>query len=167
MISWIQTNLEKHLKWVFIALLAVIIVSFVFTIGAAPGIGEPDKQANPKEFYGFNINDQQTLERLQQGVVLQQILGTEPMMMGAARLEDRMLARAALLHLAKELQIPTPDELRLKDYIRKQPLFLDDAGQFNDAQYQQFLTWVKSNPQFNEATVATLIDENFQIGWVL
>ena len=39
MISWIQKYFQHHFRIIFAVLLAVTIISFIFTIGASPGIG--------------------------------------------------------------------------------------------------------------------------------
>ena len=44
MISWIQRSFQQHFRIIFGILLAVTIISFIFTIGASPGIG----RAGPK-----------------------------------------------------------------------------------------------------------------------
>ena len=44
MISWSQTILQKHNKWLFSILLVVIIIAFVFTIGNTPGIGSGNRR---------------------------------------------------------------------------------------------------------------------------
>jgi len=50
MISWIQRTFQQHFKTVFAVLLGLIIISFVFTIGAAPGIGRADRATLKREF---------------------------------------------------------------------------------------------------------------------
>ncbi len=54
MISWLQTNFQKHFRVLFIVLLGVIIVAFVFTIGAAPGIGDGRNQNRNIQFLETN-----------------------------------------------------------------------------------------------------------------
>ena len=39
MISWIQRYFQHHFRTIFTVLLGVTIISFIFTIGAAPGLG--------------------------------------------------------------------------------------------------------------------------------
>jgi peptidyl-prolyl cis-trans isomerase D len=39
MISWIQRTFQHHFRTIFAILLALTIISFIFTIGASPGIG--------------------------------------------------------------------------------------------------------------------------------
>ena len=55
MISWIQKYFQQHFKVMFAVLLGVIIISFVFTIGAAPGIGRADRRMIDREFFGYNL----------------------------------------------------------------------------------------------------------------
>ena len=53
MISWIQTIIQRHHKWFFGGLLIVIIVAFVFTIGAVPGIGNPNRSEYTRDFWAL------------------------------------------------------------------------------------------------------------------
>src|SRR5438046_1492952 len=55
MISWIQRTFQQHFKAVFIGLLAITIASFIFTIGAAGGIGRADRTVLKREFFGYNL----------------------------------------------------------------------------------------------------------------
>jgi len=43
MISWIQKYFQHHFRVIFAVLLGVVIIAFVFTIGAAPGIGGAER----------------------------------------------------------------------------------------------------------------------------
>ena len=79
MISWIQTIIQRHHKWLFGALLIVIIVAFVFTVGAVPGIGNPNRSEYTRNFLGFNLSSQQVQQELVRGVELTAILtGRDP-----------------------------------------------------------------------------------------
>ncbi|HLP25625.1 MAG TPA: peptidyl-prolyl cis-trans isomerase, partial [Acidobacteriota bacterium] len=59
MISWIQTYFQKHFRTVFAVLLGVVIISFVFTIGAAPGIGRAGNKVLEQPFFGHNLGNEQ------------------------------------------------------------------------------------------------------------
>jgi len=50
MISWIQRYFQHHFKTIFAVLLAVTIISFIFTIGASPGIGRGDRRVIDRQF---------------------------------------------------------------------------------------------------------------------
>lgn len=162
MISWIQNTLEKHLKWLFLALLCVIIVAFVFTIGAAPGIGEPETELHKRDFYGYNLNSLPEMEHLQQGVMMTQLLNLNPGM-NQQTMELMLLSRAVLLHLANTLDIPSPDEKALRKYIETRPLFQSPSGTFEELQYQNFVNWTTSQNRLDESIVATIFNENFRI----
>ncbi|GAB4273676.1 MAG: hypothetical protein Tsb0018_05520 [Opitutales bacterium] len=167
MISWMQNLLEKHLKWLFIGLLVVIIIAFVFTIGAGPGLGEPDPEAQKRDFYGFNLNSLPDMEHLQQGVLVSQLVDLDPGAMNPQGMEMKMLGRAVLIHLANELDVPNPNEALLRQYLESRPLFQDKETQaFSKEAYDRFLTWVRSNPQYNEETVSAIFEENFRIAQV-
>ena len=64
MISWIQRYFQSHFKVIFAVLLGVLIISFVFTIGAAPGIGRADRQVVEQHFFGYNLGLQTDQQRL-------------------------------------------------------------------------------------------------------
>lgn len=162
MISWIQNTLEKHLKWLFLGLLCVIIVAFVFTIGAAPGIGEPETELHKRDFYGYNLNSLPQMEHLQQGVMMSQLLNLNPGM-NQQTMELMLLSRAVLLHLADTLEVPSPNEEALRKYIETRPLFQSPSGKFEELQYQNFVNWTTSQDRLDEAIVASIFDENFRI----
>jgi hypothetical protein len=55
MISWIQHHLIRHGRWVFLSLLAVIIVAFVFTIGNTPGCTTDRSGYEENLYYGIDL----------------------------------------------------------------------------------------------------------------
>ena len=63
MLSYIQSFLEKHSKWLFGSLLVVIIVPFVFTIGSMPGLVSGRKTKMIKLF-GCDLNDRNQMEEI-------------------------------------------------------------------------------------------------------
>jgi len=64
MISWIQKTFQQHFRTIFTVLLGLIIVSFVFTIGAGPGIGNAERQALERRVFGYNLGSQEDQKRL-------------------------------------------------------------------------------------------------------
>jgi len=168
MIHWLQTNLEKHFKWLFIFLLAVVIVSFVFTIGAANGIGEPDTRVNKNIYCGFNLNDPQVVQELEIGAFLSQLMGITPPVFGFRNPEQAVLSRIILLHLADEMNVPNPDEAALKNFLQyKVPFFQDEAGQFDAARYQQFVEQTSENPALGSALVTQILEQDFRIAQII
>jgi peptidyl-prolyl cis-trans isomerase D len=64
MITWIQKYFQHHFRTIFAVLLVLIIVSFVFTIGASPGLGHGDRRLVDRPFFGYNLGLQQDQSRL-------------------------------------------------------------------------------------------------------
>lgn len=115
MISWIQSTFQRHLKLVFGVLLAVIIVSFVFTIGASPGVGPADQQTIKREFFGYNLNSPEDQQRVMGDAGLSASLqvgyGLE-----AEQIQNYAFQRVASLEVAKKLACPQqpPAKLRIR-----------------------------------------------------
>ena len=55
MISWIQRTFQQHFKWLFLALLILVIVSFVFITNASSGFGHVAKQTPARPYFGINL----------------------------------------------------------------------------------------------------------------
>lgn len=167
MIYWLQTVLGKHLKWLFITLLFVIIVSFVFTIGAARGLGEPDTEVKRRVFYGFDLNNPSQIAHLEKGAILSQIMGTAPMLFGLGGQEGLLLGRAALLHIANQLEIPSPTEEALTHYLKNDiSFFKNDKNEFDPTAYKRFTDWAYSTPEFGQVLTTQLVEEDFRISQV-
>jgi peptidyl-prolyl cis-trans isomerase D len=161
MIFWMQNVLEKHLKWLFIVLLMIIIVSFVFTIGPSVGIGDPYQKIKQHNFYGFKLDDPAVVEHLQKGAMMWFMLGNEPLSIQFS-LESLLFPRAVLLHWADEYQVPNPTLKVLGGYIRKQKLFLDEAGNFDAQKYERWRAQMHS-----ESEMAEIFAENWRMQCVL
>ena len=59
MFNWIQTYLTKHFKWLIIILLAVVVVSFVFTIGNfSPLGGGGGTSYKEQPFLGYDLSSE-------------------------------------------------------------------------------------------------------------
>ncbi|MFP4541912.1 MAG: peptidyl-prolyl cis-trans isomerase, partial [Opitutales bacterium] len=63
MITRIQNYLLRHHKWFFSALLVVIIVAFVLTIGNQSIGGNQTMEVERREYYGYDI-DNPSVQRL-------------------------------------------------------------------------------------------------------
>ncbi|MGE9294472.1 MAG: hypothetical protein ACQKBW_12730 [Puniceicoccales bacterium] len=162
MISWIQTIIQRHHKWFFGALLIVIIVAFVFTVGAVPGIGSPNRSEYTRDFLGFNLSSDQVQQNLARGVEMSYILsGRNPQ---SVNLEDAMKQRAVMLYLANTLEIPSPGEKQVAQYIQSLPAFTDpQTGQFSNNVYTTFLDNVSNSSRYSEQVVADIIAQDWRI----
>ncbi len=165
MISWIQKYFQLHFRIIFGILLAVVIISFVFTIGASPGIGSADRRAIDREFFGYNLSradDQQRLmgdAQLSVGLQFGAFSGLEP-----EQVQNFAFHRAASLHLADQWHIPaaTPDEITKA--IKNLRIFTGQDGQFDAKAYSTFRDNLKTNPRgMTEADIVRVLGDDVRV----
>src|SRR5688572_19446690 len=144
MISWIQRYFQHHFKVIFAVLLAVIIISFVFTIGAAPGIGQADRQMVDRPFFGYNLSLQSDQVKLGREAELSFSLNPRYEFQD---LQNYALHRAATLHLADQWHIPHPTPSEITERIKTLPAFAGADRQFDPQVYQRFGDSLKTNPR--------------------
>lgn len=159
-ISFIQRLLQKHYRWLFSILLAIIIVSFVFTIGASPGIGRKERRGQAVKFYGVDLGDPKTVDKFVQDACTSAMLKLDPSIYYAEGLEYEVLARIFSLDLAKKVGIPLPSDAWLKHYIETRPLFIDEAGHFDAKRYTTFQESIKNNPTYARRPVKRALLED-------
>lgn len=162
MISWIQNTFQKHFRAIFAVLLAVIIISFVFTIGAAPGIGHAGHKVLEQDFFGYNLgNDQQARKIFRDGNLSAQLKGASQA--SGSQLQQYSLSRIAGLALAKELGIPEPTPAQLSTYIAGLPVFKTEQGTFDQTRYKAFEDSLKANPEFKPADATRVFREDARL----
>ena len=148
MITWIQKSFQHHFRAIFSVLLALIIVSFVFTIGASGGLGQGERRMVDRPFFGYNLGLQQDQQRLVGDASLSANLqmgamgGIEP-----EQIQNYAFQRAATLHLADLWQIPAPTTPEITDQIKTLRMFAGQDGQFDAKTYATFLDNLKTNPR--------------------
>ncbi len=159
MISWIQRTFQQHFKTVFAVLLGLIIISFVFTIGAAPGIGQAERASLKREFFGYNLGSSVDQQRLMGDAGLSANLqvgyGLE-----AEQIQNYAFQRAATLHLADELHLPAATSAEIAEQIKTLRAFAGPDGQFDAATYKTFRDNLKSNPRLTEADIARVLADD-------
>ncbi|MBC2594433.1 peptidyl-prolyl cis-trans isomerase [Ruficoccus amylovorans] len=162
MISWIQTIIQRHHKWFFGALLIVIIVAFVFTVGATPGIGSSNRSDYTRNFLGFNLSSQQVQQQLARGVELSFILSNRNP--SQINFEAAMKQRAVMLYLADTLEIPEPTEAQLMSFIQTRPAFIDpQTGVFSNNIYTSFVDNVSNSDRYDQQTVVAILTQDWRI----
>lgn len=163
MISWLQNFLLRRGRYLFLALLVVVVVSFVFVIGETPGCVTPDLRQQPMNYHGFDLNDERTMQRFVSEVIVSSIInrGTRPR--DGSALEQELLVRLALLRLADDLSIPPPDAQAFQRFIMSKPIFFDETGQFDPAMIGRILDLFEISQQIDEATVNRAIIGDFRI----
>jgi len=165
MISWIQITFEKHTKVFLAFLLLVITVPFVFTIGAAPGIGRGDRTITKREFFGYNLVNPGEKQRLYTEAQICLALRPEARWTAGVRsLEQFSYMRTASLALADRYRIPQPTTAQCERFLKSLPLFQNEQGQFDSARYNQFRDNLRQNQsEVREADVAHVLLEECRL----
>jgi peptidyl-prolyl cis-trans isomerase D len=138
MISWIQRNFQRHFRTIFALILGVMIVSFIFTIGATPGIGRGDNRTLSRPFFGYNLASTDDQHHIFGDAQLSIYLHYGFPIGDNAQLERYAFQRTATLALADQLHLPAPSEDVLANYIKTMGAFADANGEFDPIKYNTF-----------------------------
>jgi peptidyl-prolyl cis-trans isomerase D len=160
MISWIQRTFQQHFRVIFSLLLGVIVISFIFTIGATPGIGRGDRKVAKRDFFGHNLGSQEELQRMMFDARVSAELQFGFAEMDADQIERYGFQRAAGLYLADQLRIPPATPVEVAAYIKNLRAFTDESGQFDAARYAAFRASLKSGSGANEGQIARVIADD-------
>jgi peptidyl-prolyl cis-trans isomerase D len=164
MISWIQKYFQSHFRVIFAVLLGIIIISFVFTIGAAPGISRGDERLRERDFFGYNLASNEDQARIgnDASISADLQLGGFSGLTGD-QLQNYALQRAATLHLADQWHIPAATTAEITEAIKKLRMFMGPDGQFNAKAYADFRDGLKSNPRaLTEADIARVLGDDIR-----
>lgn len=165
MISWLQTVIQRNNKFLFSILLIVIIVAFVFTIGDFGGVGpgSRDDKLAAQKFYGYDLNNQRTRTDLSRWSEISLQLNMQPYP-GDQQFTLLVLQRVIGLHLAEQLQIPTPGNNEFTRYIQQVPAFRDpQTGAFSPNRSQEVIDLFNSNPQMGEGLLTLVLVQDYRI----
>ncbi len=167
MISWLQNLLQKHYKWLFSGLLAIIIVAFVFTIGNTGGIGSSNPQDIKMEFFGVNLNSPREKQAIEQDVILSAELNGQQLNRNS--FQGAFFQRITALYLANQLNMPGPNDAQMAEYIRGLPAFQDRrTGSFSPDLYTKMLDSMQNSPQRGgEQALLQVISDDYRIGKVM
>jgi peptidyl-prolyl cis-trans isomerase D len=161
MITWIQRYFQHHFKIIFAVLLAGVIIAFVFTIGAAPGIGQADRQMVDRFFFGYNLSLQSDQQKLMGDASLSANLRFGALGLDADRIQNYAFQRAAILHLADQWHIPAATPSEIETQIKGLRMFAGADGQFDPKAYQTFRDNLKTNPRgVTEAEIARVLGDD-------
>jgi peptidyl-prolyl cis-trans isomerase D len=160
MISWIQRYFQHHFRAIFAVLLALIIISFVFTIGPS-GLQSGDQRTITREFFGHNLTSNEGQQRLMGDASVSASLQIGNMAgIQSEQVQNYALQRAATLHLADQLRIPAATSNEIKDFIKGQRAFMGQDGQFDAKAYESFRASLKDNPRLTEADIARVVGDD-------
>lgn len=160
MISWIQRTFQQHFRVIFSLLLGVIVISFIFTIGATPGIGRGDRRVAKRDFFGHNLGSQEELQQLLLDARVSAELQFGFAELDADQIERYAFQRAAALHLADQLGIPAASPADIAAYIKNLKAFADERGQFDAGRYAAFRASLRVGRGANEGQIARVIGED-------
>ncbi|MEM8868686.1 MAG: hypothetical protein AAGC73_10525 [Verrucomicrobiota bacterium] len=163
MISWIQQRLIRHGRWIFLVLLAIIIVAFVFTIGNTPGCTSNTSNYEPNEFYGYDLNSSVEIGPISQRVALSALLNTGRPIQNQQQFENLAMGRIAALNLADAIGIPRPDADAIAIYLRSKAAFRGPDGKFSADAYSNFIDSIESDPQTDQALVVAVLEEDYRL----
>ena len=175
MITWIQRYFQHHFRTIFAVLLVLIIVSFVFTIGASPGIGRADRRQIDRQFFDYNLSLQDDQKRLMGDASL-----SANLQMGsfgglqAEQIQNYAFQRAASLHLADEWHIPRipldpknptdAEKAEIATVVKSLRMFAGPDGQFDAKAYATFRDNLKTNPRgVSEAEIARVLGDDVRV----
>lgn len=163
MISWIQRYFQRHFKWLFLGLLACVIVSFVFITNTSSGLGHAAPKTFKQPFFGYDLGREDDQRRVFGDANFSVLLKAGFQALQGAQLQEYALQRAASLALADQLRLPAPTPDQVSAYIAQLPLFQNEQGQFDAARYQRFGDSLKGNPQFSQADAARVLRDDARV----
>jgi peptidyl-prolyl cis-trans isomerase D len=164
MITWIQRTFQRHTKLVFLFLLIVITIPFIFTIGAAPGIGRSGNKLLERSFFGVNLGNEEQARRVFTDGNLSANLG--PVFANFAAREGAQryaLERVAGLALADELHLPAPTADQISRFVTTLRAFQNEQGQFDQKRYTGFGDSLKLGGQLTPAMVNRVLRDDTRL----
>lgn len=162
MISWIQTSFKTHFRIIFLLLLAVVIISFVFTIGAMPGLSPADQERRAMKVFGVSYTTPDEQRAFVEDGQMSLFLTSGQMFFSPEQTERHAFSRAAAIAKANEIGIPEPTDKQVVDFIKTLPVFFGENGEFDPQQYQRFLDTTRDNPQFTQGRISRVIAANWR-----
>lgn len=164
MISWIQRSFQQHFKWLFLALLVLIIISFVFITNASNGIGQGGaRKLPPRPFFGLDLSTPEARRQLATDANLSIYLRFAPgREIPPAQLEQYAFQRHATLHLAEQLGLPAPTQQQIVAHMMTLRAFMNPAtGVVEQKRIDEFIGSLENNPRGpTQADVSRVVAED-------
>lgn len=165
MISWIQKYFQHHFRIIFAVLLGVLIIAFVFTIGAAPGLDTSDRPVAERHYFSYDLNkaaDQQRLfgdAQLSASLQFGAFGGISP-----EQIQNFALQRGAALHLADQWHIPAATDAELENAIKRLSMFQGADGQFDAKAYSTFRDNLKAAGRgMSEGDIKRILSDDIRV----
>jgi peptidyl-prolyl cis-trans isomerase D len=162
MISWIQTTFQRHFRFLFFGLLVVLIISFVFTIGA-PGIGSAERELQARTYFDLNLSSPDDQAKLYGDANLSVALQAAYQNISQAQIQEFALERYASLYLANQLNLPGPSDVELVEFIQQVRAFMGPTGEFDQSRYTTFRDNLKLSGQYTEGDVDRVLRDDYRV----
>ncbi len=162
MITWFQRYFGKHNKWILMAFLVVLLISFIISIGAVPRGAMTGARQSARPFLGVDLNSTDDMKHLQLAVMFTTELNGGQLQ-NDQQLTALMDERIALKYTADQWQIPEPTEKQVDDYVRALPAFLDATGNFSADHYVAFRDNLQAKSPAERDEYVTILHENCRL----
>ncbi|MCG8524732.1 MAG: hypothetical protein MI748_00010 [Opitutales bacterium] len=162
MINWLSEFIRKRGKIVFSILLVIIIIAFVFTIGAGPGLVKRDRTSFVRDFYGIDLNNPEDVQYLRDAQMVSHYVNGLGQY-NEAQFQQQLFLRQVRLHLADTLSIPLPSDEEFVDYIKTKRAFQNESGEFDPTRFEQFVDSIKGGSRFDDSFVTHVIKEEYRM----
>jgi peptidyl-prolyl cis-trans isomerase D len=163
MISWIQRTFQQHFRAMFGVLLVVTIISFIFTIGASPGIGRAGPEVRSQSFFGHDLSRVGANESFGNDAALSVYLQAGFMPRDSGQIQEYAYQRIAALALADQLKIPVPTDEDLKKHITTLGAFAGPDGQFDANRYASYRDSLRANARVSEGDIARVLKDDIRV----
>ncbi len=163
MFTWLQSIFQKYGKWMFLLLLAPVIVAFVFTITPArSGLSKADT-LRKIDYFGYNLASDRDLRTIYLGAEISAWIQSGRRPYSQEMLEDFAFNRTAYLAMAENLSVPGPNDKQLRDYLTTKRAFIGEDGKFNEQLYFIFKNAIQADSRISQERVAQTMSEDYRI----
>ena len=140
-------------------------MAFVFTIGNTPGCTTDRSGYEENLFYGIDLNAPRDRELIIEKVQMSAFLNGQTIR-SDEQFQSQIYSRIALLNLADEIGVPSPNQDVLVEYIKTKSAFQDEEGAFSSEAYTSFVDSIESNPRSTKGLPILVLEEEFRISQI-
>ncbi|MEC8614194.1 MAG: hypothetical protein VXY17_02150, partial [Verrucomicrobiota bacterium] len=80
--------------------------------------------------------------------------------------QNQLTSRIALLHLADEIGLPSPNQETLSSYVTSKAAFLGADGKFSADAYTSFVDSMESKPHISQGLAIVVLEEDYRINQI-
>jgi len=146
MITWFQRAFGKHNKWILMAFLVVLFLSFIVSIGAVPRGSMTAQRKTQQLFLGVDLNDADAVQAVARAVSFTYERLYSQRVETAEQLDKLVTQQIALKYYADQWQIPESTPQQIEDFVKTLPAFRTPDGVFSPSLYTLFRDEVQASP---------------------